>query len=82
MARKIICTSAKFQIGTKVEKVRGSCWRGRVVGFYSATLTEMGYAVESDYEPGNVQVYPEVALRAVEETSYTLRPDEMPKHKF
>lgn len=49
-------------LGTLVRKVRGSQWRGRVVGYYSATHTPEGYAVESVFEPGNVQVYPAAAL--------------------
>ncbi len=52
----------KFQLGDKVEKIKGSSWRGAVVGFYSTELTPIGYAVESENEPGSVQIYPEAAL--------------------
>lgn len=51
-----------FKRGDLVRKKRGSSWRGRVCGEYSATFTEEGYAVESLFEPGNVQVYPVAAL--------------------
>lgn len=57
-----IPTGWKFGRGSFVKKRSGSSWRGRVVGFYSASLTNRGYAVESSLEPGNVQVYPEAAL--------------------
>lgn len=52
----------KFKLGDSVRKVRGSQWRGRVVGFYSTSLTPEGYAVESDTEVGSVQIYPAAAL--------------------
>jgi len=55
----------KFSEGQRVEKIKGSSWRGRVVGFYSTTLTPFGYCVESEREPGSVQIYPESALREV-----------------
>ena len=54
-----------FALDQRVEKVKGSSWRGRVVGTYSTSLTPRGYAVESEREPGSVQIYPEAALRAV-----------------
>lgn len=54
-----------FSLGDRVEKIKGSSWRGRVVGTYSTSLTPRGYAVESEREPGSVQIYPEAALRAV-----------------
>lgn len=53
---------AVFDIGDRVFKVRGSCWQGKIVGFYSTKLTPIGYAVESDSEHGSVQIYPEAAL--------------------
>lgn len=52
----------KFGIGSLVQKKQGSKWRGKVVGFYSTDATEIGYSVESLYEPGSVQVWPEAAL--------------------
>ena len=55
----------KFSLGQRVRKIKGSSWQGRVVGFYSTELTPMGYAVESEREPGSVQIYPEAALEAV-----------------
>lgn len=54
-----------FDMGDRVEKIKGSCWRGKVVGFYSTKYTPVGYAVESENEPGSVQIYPAAALRAL-----------------
>jgi hypothetical protein len=61
----------KFRIGDRVRKTKGSQWRGRVCGFYQTTLTPEGYAVESEREPGSVQIYPVAALELVEERSET-----------
>lgn len=55
-------TAWKFQLGEWVFKPKGSEWRGKVVGFYSSSLTERGYAVESILHAGAVQIYPEAAL--------------------
>lgn len=52
----------KFKLGDKVRKIKGSQWKGTVVGFYSTTLTPEGYAVESSTELGSVQIYPVAAL--------------------
>jgi dihydrofolate reductase (trimethoprim resistance protein) len=52
----------QWPLGTRVRKISGSAWRGRVVGYYSTALTPDGYCVESDYEPGSVQIYPRRAL--------------------
>jgi hypothetical protein len=52
----------KFALGDRVRKRSGSSWQGRVVGFYTTALTPNGYAVESEREPGSVQIYPEAAL--------------------
>lgn len=60
-------THPKFSIGDRVKKIRGSSWQGRIVGFYSTTLTPEGYCVESDREPGSVQIYPAAALELVTE---------------
>lgn len=54
----------KFPLKSRATKTKGSSWTGRVVGFYSTTLTPIGYAVESENEPGSVQIYPEAALEA------------------
>jgi dihydrofolate reductase (trimethoprim resistance protein) len=51
-----------FTMGSLVQKKRGSKWRGKVVGFYSTDHTERGYSVESLFEQGSVQVWPEAAL--------------------
>jgi hypothetical protein len=57
----------KFSLGDFVQKISGSQWRGRVVGFYSTELTQVGYCVESSTELGSVQIYPEKALTASQE---------------
>jgi dihydrofolate reductase (trimethoprim resistance protein) len=51
-----------FHLGQWVQKHRGGRWRGKVVGWYQTSLTPEGYAVESAYEPGSVQIYPATAL--------------------
>lgn len=51
-----------WRIGTKLKKKSGSSWHGRVVGYYSTALTPVGYAIESEHEPGSVQIYPASAL--------------------
>lgn len=53
---------AKFSLGDRVRKIKGSRWQGHVVGFYSTNLTPEGYAVESETEVGSVQIYPAPAL--------------------
>lgn len=52
----------EFPIGRLVKKRSGANWRGRVCGYYSTKLTPRGVCVESIYEPGSVQIYPEHAL--------------------
>jgi len=51
-----------WKIGTRLKKKSGSNWHGKVVGYYSTTLTPIGYAIESEFEPGSVQIYPANAL--------------------
>lgn len=55
----------KFKMGDEVKKVKGSEWQGNVVGFYSTSLTERGYAVESIAHKGATQIYPEAALELI-----------------
>lgn len=55
----------KYRLGDRVTKIKGSSWTGRIVGFYTTTLTPIGYAVESETENGSVQIYPESAIRAL-----------------
>ncbi|KAB2929856.1 MAG: DfrB family trimethoprim-resistant dihydrofolate reductase [Candidatus Contendobacter sp.] len=55
-------THTTFRHGDYVQKHSGSSWRGKVVGWYTTTLTHEGYAVESICEPGSVQIYPAAAL--------------------
>lgn len=61
-ARPTWIAAAKFRLGDRVTKIKGSRWTGHIVGFYATTLTPNGYAVESENEPGSVQIYPEAAL--------------------
>lgn len=57
--------SPKFKIGDRVRKISGSSWQGIIVGTYSTRLTPEGYCVESEREPGSVQIYPAKALELV-----------------
>jgi len=59
-------SAGKFHLGDTVRKTKGSQWHGGIVGFYSTSLTPIGYAVESATEKGSVQIYPEAALEAWE----------------
>lgn len=61
---EVEAVARKFNLGDRVTKIKGSSWTGLVVGFYSTNLTPIGYAVESENEPGSVQIYPESALDA------------------
>lgn len=56
-----------FKLKDRVRKIKGSSWQGRVVGFYSTDLTPRGVCVESEREPGSVQIYPYEALERVPE---------------
>lgn len=58
-----------MKIGDRVRKKSGASWQGIIVGSYSTTLTPFGWAVESEREPGSVQIYPEKALEMVPGTS-------------
>lgn len=64
---------SKYPRGTRVRKIKGSSWQGIVVGHYSSSLTPDGVNVESEREPGSVQLYPVSALEAVD-TSAPLNP--------
>jgi dihydrofolate reductase (trimethoprim resistance protein) len=55
-----------YKIGTRLRKKSGASWQGKVVGYYSTALTPVGYAIESEREPGSVQIYPATALEHVE----------------
>jgi len=59
---KTFCYCGKFRIGQRVSKIKGASWSGKIVGVYTSSLTENGYCVESENEPGSVQIYPEAAL--------------------
>jgi dihydrofolate reductase (trimethoprim resistance protein) len=56
---------ATFGLGDRVRKKSGAAWQGQVVGWYCTTLTPEGYAVESEFHPGSVQIYPVAALERV-----------------
>lgn len=60
-----VLTQYRFGLGDRVRKISGSQWQGCIVGFYSTSLTEEGYAVESELHPGSVQIYPAKALEVV-----------------
>lgn len=51
-----------FRFGDRVRKKSGAEWQGRIVGWYSTSLTPEGYAVESEHHAGSVQIYPAAAL--------------------
>lgn len=55
---------AAFAFGALVQKKGRASWRGKIVGWYRTDITALGYAVESAFEPGSVQIYPETALLA------------------
>ena len=55
---------AAFPLGALVQKKGRASWRGKIVGWYRTDITAIGYAVESAFEPGSVQIYPETALLA------------------
>ena len=57
----------KFRYGDRARKISGSSWQGRVCGTYQTSLTPEGYAVESEREPGSVQIYPAAALEKVDD---------------
>lgn len=57
----------RWPIGARVRKTNGSSWQGPIVGYYTTTLTPRGYCVESEREPGSVQIYPGAALELVPE---------------
>ena len=59
----------RWPLGTRVTKTKGSQWTGKVVGFYSTSLTAEGYAVESETERGSVQIYPVAALKELGDAS-------------
>lgn len=55
-----------YPLGTRVRKKRGGSWQGRVCGHYQTELTPDGVCVESEREPGSVQLYPVTAMELVE----------------
>lgn len=63
--RRALKCGDTFALGDRVRKTKGSSWQGCVVGFYSTALTPEGYCVESEREPGSVQIYPASALEAI-----------------
>jgi hypothetical protein len=66
-----IALKGRWRLGDRLRKKSGSSWQGRVVGFYSTDLTPVGYCVESEREPGSVQIYAETALELVPTPSTT-----------
>jgi R67 dihydrofolate reductase len=57
-------SDAKFQMGDYVAKKGRALWRGKIVGWYRTDVTKLGYAIESYFELGSVQIYPETAIEA------------------
>lgn len=57
----------QLPLGTRVRKKSGASWQGKIVGYYSTSLTPIGYCVESEREPGSVQIYPASALEILED---------------
>ena len=56
-------TKPRWKEGDLVRKKKNSFWRGVVAGDYrNLPHTDEGYAIASLFEPGNVQIYPVVAL--------------------
>ena len=51
-------------MGDYAAKKGRALWRGKIVGWYRTDLTKLGYAIESHFEPGSVQIYPETAIEA------------------
>lgn len=62
----------RLPLGTRMRKKSGSSWQGRIVGYYSTELTPVGYCIESEREPGSVQLYPNKALEVVETCEQTV----------
>jgi len=62
MNNAIDYNTSTYCLGNWVQKRSGGKWRGKIVGWYRTSLTPEGYAVESVYEPGSVQIYPVTAL--------------------
>lgn len=54
-----------FAMHDHVQKKSGAAWSGYIVGFYRTNKNTEGYAVESEYHPGSVQIYPVAALELV-----------------
>lgn len=67
MDKQIACLTEKYPLGTRMAKISGSSWTGAVVGYYTTKLTPQGLAIESENEPGSVQIYPVRALRVLED---------------
>ena len=64
---KIEAPLGTWRMGTRLRKKSGLSWQGKVVGYYSTDLTDVGYCIESEREPGSVQIYPGQALEPVPE---------------
>lgn len=56
---------AAFGLGDCVQKKGAALWRGKVVGFYRPANGVLGYCIESMFEQGSVQIYPETAVIAM-----------------
>lgn len=65
--KQVPAAFSTFRMGETVQKKSGSEWMGKIVGWYSTDLTPEGYAVESVFHTGSVQIYPAHALEKVAE---------------
>lgn len=57
-------------LGTRVRKIKGSSWQGKIVGYYQTKLTPIGYAIESEREVGSVQIFPHHAVEVVDDAEF------------
>src|SRR5947208_11026633 len=61
----VLPSRATFGLGDRVRKKSGAAWQGHVVGWYCTKLTPEGYAVQSECNPGSVQISHVAALEDV-----------------
>jgi len=61
----VVLINCEYRLNDRVRKKKGSSWQGHIVGFYQTRLTPEGYCIESEREPGSVQLYPLEAIESV-----------------
>lgn len=57
---------AMFASGDMVQKKGIAQWRGKIVGWYRPANGKLGFSVESMFEHGSVQIYPQTALEPLD----------------